>query len=181
MFNSQPSSPPVLFRRRAARSRRPARSRRQDRVELPDWMWGGIIGVFVVLVVGGYFLVTNVSGGGGGPCSKALLPLGNSEVSEQAFQDEDAALGRVLALLNSGDVAGAESAFFGPIHNFTHNVDPPIRERNEERAKDLCRAVIDLEDSLAFDAGAVKISFDLQKVRDLLRDAAQTLGYKRPG
>lgn len=182
MLRPQASSPPVLFRRKSARARRTPRGRQQSRETLPDWMWGGIIGVFVVLVAGGYFLVTNISGGGGGgTCGRALPPLGRSEVSEQTFRDEDAALGRVLALLGSGDVSGAESAFFGPTHNFTHNVDPPVRERNEALAKDLCQAVIDLEDALAFDTGAVKITFALQKVRDLLRDSAQTLGYSRPG
>lgn len=131
-------------------------------------------------VVGGFFLVRTGIGGGGGMCDRPLAPLGSSEISERAFQDEDAAIGRILAMLANGDVQGAESAFFGPVHNFTHNVDPPVRRQDERLAKDLCQAVIRLEDSLALRAGSVKIGMDLQNVRNLLRDAAQALGYSRP-
>lgn len=165
-------------RRRGVRRR--ARPRGRARTTLPDWVWGVVIGVFVVAVVGGFFLVRTGIGGGGGTCDKPLPPLGNSEISEKAFQEEDAAIGRILVMLASGDVQGAESAFFGPVHNFTHNIDPPLRQKNEKLAKDLCQAVIRLEDSLALRAGAVKIGMDLQNVRNLLRDAAQALGYTRP-
>lgn len=113
-------------------------------------------------------------------CDRPLAPLGSSEISERAFQDEDAAIGRILTMLASGDVQGAESAFFGPVHNFTHNVDPPVRQQDERLAKDLCQAVIRLEDSLALRAGAVQVGMDLQNVRNLLRDASQALGYSRP-
>ncbi len=148
---------------------------------LPDWVWGAILGGVVVIAVGGFFLGRAVlSGGAGGTCDKALPPLGSSEISEQAFQEEDAALGRILDMLGRGDVQGAESAFFGPVHNFTHNIDPSVRQQDQELAKSLCKAVIQLEDSLAFDRGAVKIGLDMQAVRNLLRDSAQALGYARP-
>lgn len=170
-------------RRRAQRSpaRRPARGRRQAGISLPDWAWGAVLGGLFVIALGGFFLGRTVmSGGGGSTCDKALPPLGSSEISEQAFQEEDAALGRILDMLTRGDVQSAESAFFGPVHNFTHNIDPRVREQNEELAKQLCKAVIQLEDSLAFDRGAVKIGLDMQAVRNLLRDSAQALGYSRP-
>ncbi len=151
------------------------------RMTLPDWAWGAILGGVVVIAVGGFFLGrAALSGNGGGPCDKPLPPLGSSKISEQAFQEEDAALGRILDMLARGDVQGAESAFFGPVHNFTHNIDPKVREQDEELAKKLCTAVIQLEDSLAFDRGPVKIGLDMQAVRNLLRDSAQALGYARP-
>jgi hypothetical protein len=155
--------------------------RRGPGLAFPDWVWGAILGGVVVIAVGGFFLgKTVMSGGGGGTCDKALPPLGSSEISEKAFQEEDAALGRILEMLSRGDTKGAESAFFGPVHNFTHNIDPEVRRQDEDLAKNLCKAVIQLEDSLAFDRGAVKIGLDMQAVRNLLRDSAQALGYTRP-
>jgi hypothetical protein len=59
-------------------------------------------------------------------------------------------------------------------------VDPPIREKNAQVAKDLCRSVLTLEDDLAFSASVLKLSGSAQRVRDLLRDGAEALGYPRP-
>lgn len=182
MLDSLAGEPAILLsRRRAARRRpRPAPSQR-GRETLPDWVWGAVLGVVVLIAVGGYFLATGAFSSGGGPCDKALVPLGSSDTSQQGFQAEDAGLGKVLSLLNSGDSSGAESAFFGPVHNFTHNADPPVRKVNEKLARDLCQAVITLEDAFAFRSPTATIAADTQEVRNLLRDSAQALGYARPG
>ncbi len=167
----------VLASRRYRRSRRAA----YQGARLPDWVWGLGLGLMVLFAVGGYFLVTNVTSGGGAVCDKALPPLGISDTSAQAFIQEDADLGKVIDMLNRGDKNAAESAFYGPVHNFTHNVDPPVRLKNEQLAKDLCQAVLKIEDDLAFNASTQQASASLQRVRGLLRDAAGALGYPRPG
>jgi len=178
MLHLQVSDTFVLPSRRSRRSRRTA----YQGTRLPDWVWGLGLGVIVLLAVGGYFLITNVAGGGGGStCDKALPALGISDTSAQAFIQEDADLGKVIDMLNRGDKNAAESAFYGPVHNFTHNVDPPVRLKNEQLAKDLCQAVLKIEDDLAFNASTQQASASLQRVRDLLRDAAGALGYPRPG
>ncbi len=174
----QPASDILVLASR--RSRRPRRAAYQG-ARLPDWVWGLGLGVLVLLAVGGYFLVTSVTGGGGGACDTALLPLGVSDVSAKTFIQEDADLGKVIDMLNRGDKNAAESAFYGPVHNFTHNVDPSVRQKNDQLAKDICQAVLKIEDDLAFNATTQQASASLQRVRDLLRDAAEAIGYPRPG
>ena len=158
------------------------RRHRTQRATLPDWVWGAGLGVLVLIFVGGFFLIRSVTGGGsGGTCDSELSPLGSSQVDAEAFIQEDADLGRVILLLNGGDRSGAEAAFYGPVHNFTHNADPPLREVDKDAAKALCEAVVDLEDSLATNAANATIAAGVQDVRDRLRDAAEILGYPRPG
>lgn len=97
-----------------------------------------------------------------------------------AFAEKDEGLTRVLGFLEQGDRQGAEAAFYGPVHNFTHSVDPPLREVDEALAKDLCHAVIDLENNLASRATDFEIVGGVEEVQLILRDAAEALGYPRP-
>lgn len=69
----------------------------------------------------------------------------------------------------------------GGVHNFTHNVDGPVRDKDEDLAKELCEAVIELEEDFASHASSFDTSLDAQRLRDLLREAAQVLGYPPPG
>lgn len=147
---------------------------------MPDWVWGLGLGLIVVIAVGGFFILTN-SGGGGGTCDQELPPLGSSEISQSAFDEEDDALTRVITLLSTGDREGAESAFFGPVHNFTHNVDPPVRQKDEAVAKALCEAVIVVEDSIALRRASSQLAAEIQDMQNLIRDSAEALGYDRPG
>ncbi|HEU4760547.1 MAG TPA: hypothetical protein VFT91_11290 [Dehalococcoidia bacterium] len=165
-------------------SRRRARGRTRRQRGLPDWVWGVTLGVVVLAGVGVFLLITgSVGGGGGSACDRPLKPLGEpgeSDLSAQGFAAEDAGLTKVISLLNAGRKDDAESAFYGPVHNFTHNADPSIREKDAKLAKELCKAVINIEDHLAFGADFVQLSGDAQRIRDLLRDGAAALGYPRP-
>ena len=141
----------------------------------------------LVTVIGGAIIVAAVlflGGGGGGagsPCDDPLLPLGESEISQMGFQAEDAGLARVIQAASVGNLQAAESAFFGDVHNFTHNVDPSIREVDEELAKELCEAVIAIEEELAFDRRISVIAGQATRLRELIQDGAEALGYARPG
>jgi len=147
---------------------------------LPDWAWGIAIGVIFLAVVGAFFLVNGVlSGGGGGNCGKPLAPLGVSDTSAEGFAEEDAGLAKVMSLLSAGDADGAESAFYGPVHNFTHNADPPIREKDPGLAKELCEIVIEVEEDLVSSISPLDLSLKLERIRDLLREGAVLLGYPR--
>ena len=134
---------------------------------------GGGIVVAVIILSGG--------GGGSGTCDSPLFPLGESEVSQLGFQTEEVGLTRVVQAATVGNLQAAEAAFFGDVHNFTHNVDPPIREVNEELAKELCEAVIDIEDALVPPVDIGSVAAGATRIRELLRDAAEALGFARPG
>ena len=134
---------------------------------------GGIVAA-VILFLGG-------NGGGNNACDNALPPLGRSDISQAGFQAEDAGLAKVIQAASAGNLPAAEDAFFGDVHNFTHNVDPPIREKNAGMAKDLCKTVIHIEEELAIDRRVDIIATDAARIRELLRDGAEALGYARPG
>ncbi len=141
----------------------------------------------LVTVVGGGIIVAVVlffGGGGGGagsPCDESLVALGESEISQMGFQAEDAGLARVAQAATVGDLEAAEAAFFGDVHNFTHNVDPALREVDEELAKELCERVVEIEEELAFDRRISVIAGQATRLRELIQDAAEALGYARPG
>jgi hypothetical protein len=140
--------------------------------------------MFVAFLAIALFGARITSAGGAGSCDKPLSAMpGGDNVTAQGFADEDAALGRVIDLLYSGDRAGADNTFFGPVHSFTHNVDPVVRPSSSATAKQLCASVLKLESSLTAGSGASNIELAQQTaaVREALRDAAAGLGYPRPG
>jgi len=135
---------------------------------------GGGIVVAVIFLLGG-------NGGGNNACDNALPPLGRSDISQAGFQAEDAGLAKVIQAASAGNLPAAEDAFFGDVHGFTHNVDQPLRPVDEELARDLCESVIHIEEELAIDRRVDVIASDAARIRALLRDAAEALGYARPG
>jgi hypothetical protein len=135
---------------------------------------GGGIVIAVILFLGG-------NGGGNNACNNALPPLGKSDISQAGFQAEDAGLAKVIQAATAANLPAAEDAFYGTIHSFTHNVDPSLRPLDEELAKDLCESVIHIEEELAIDRRVDVIATDAARIRALLRDAAEALGYVRPG
>lgn len=148
----------------------------------------GDIALFLglVAVIGGGIVIAVIfllgsNGGGNSACNNALPPLGRSDISQAGFQAEDVGLTRVIQAASAGNLPAAEDAFFGDVHNFTHNVDPPLRPIDEEMARDLCETVIHIEEELAIDRRVDVIASDAARIRALLRDAAEALGYARPG
>ncbi len=141
----------------------------------------------LVTVVGGGIIVAVVlffGGGGGGagsPCDDPLVSLGQSEISQMGFQAEDAGLARVALAATAGNLEAAESAFFGDVHNFTHNVDAPLREVDEDLAIKLCEEITKIEEELAFGRRVSIIAGQATRIRELVQDAAEALGFARPG
>ena len=140
----------------------------------------------LVMVVGGGIIVAAIlffGGGDGGDsaCDDPLPPLGDSDISQLAFQTEDAGLARVAQAATAGDLEAAESAFFGDVHNFTHDVDAPLREADKELAITLCEEITKIEEELAFGRRISVIAGQATRLRELIRDAAEALGYARPG
>ncbi len=172
----------VLYtsRRRTTRQRTVHQAQRGG--SLPDWVWGAGLGVIVLIFVAAFFLFSRCSSASAG-CDKALGPLGQSSVDATGFANEDAGLGHVIDFLNQGDVNAANTAFYGDVHNFMHNADPPIRAINPSLAKNLCNAVIKLESDLEPSAHqtTATMAADAVLVRKYLDDGAVALGYPRPG
>ncbi len=137
---------------------------------------GGGIVVAVVLFFGG-------GEGAGSPCDDPLVALGDSDISQLGFQTEDVALTRMNEAASVGNLDSATEVWYendNDVHSFTHNVDAPLREADEEMARELCEAVIRFEDELISERPS-RIATEAIRVRDLLRDAAEALGFARPG
>lgn len=165
--------------RRARRRSERARAR-SGSSPLPDWVWGAGFGAIVVLFIGFWMAAGLLAGQSAAACDEPLAPLGTSDISVEAFASEEIALTQVVDALNRGDRAAAEAQFYGPIHGFTHNVDAPVRERDESLAKRLCEAVIKVEDGLTARADNLQLASDIGAVRDILREVAVALGYASP-
>ena len=145
-----------------------------------DWVWFAAFAAAVAVIIGAFFLLSGAVGGSS-TCSHPLAPLGDeSPLSSEAFQQEETALSLVIQRAAAGDRSGAESAFYGDVHNFTHNVDKPLREKDGKLGKDLCHSVLDLEEALTSEISPVNLSTRVQRVRAILSDAAVALGYDRP-
>jgi hypothetical protein len=108
---------------------------------------------------------------------------GGTTISAEAFAAEDASLGRVIASFGQGDSTSANATFYGPVHSFMHNADPPVRLADGNIAKNLCNTVVQLETDLIAGSNATnsRLADDATKVREALRDGAVVLGYPRPG
>ncbi len=143
----------------------------------------------LVTIVGGGIIVAVViffgGGGGGSPCDNPLAPLGESEISQLGFQTVDVGLTRVIQAASVGNVEAAEDAFSfaneGAVHNFTHTVDARVAEVDKELAVELCEAIIKIEDELLFDKRTGVIAGQATRIQELMRDAAEALGFARPG
>ena len=136
---------------------------------------GGVIAAVIFLFAGG-------GGGGTSVCDQPLPPRGESDISQMGFQAEDAGLARVIDAASAGDLQGAQDAFFGDVRSFTYGVDQPLREADEGLAKELCEAVNRIEEEfVAAEPKADAITARATRIRELLWDAAEALGYARPG
>ncbi|MCH7836012.1 MAG: hypothetical protein IH864_04010 [Chloroflexi bacterium] len=138
-----------------------------------------VIGGGIILAV--VFLFGGGGDGGSSACDSPLPPLGESEVSQLGFQTEEVGLTKVIEAATVGNLEAAESAFFGDVHNFTHNVDAPLREVDEELAIKLCEEITEIEEELAFGRRISVIAGQATRLRELIQDAAEALGFARPG
>lgn len=134
---------------------------------------GGIVAAIIFFVGDG--------GGGNTLCDQPLPPMGESEISQPAFQTEDAGLTRVIEAALAGDLPAAQNAFSGDVRNFTYDVDQRLREVDQELAKELCQAVNRIEEELTVNQRADRVATHATRIRDLVRQAAEALGYARPG
>ena len=136
---------------------------------------GGIVAAVLFLLGGG--------GGGGSACNDPLPPLADSDISQLGFQTQDVGLTRMAEATSVGNLDSATEVWYdndSELHNFTHDVDAPLREADEELAKELCEAVIRFEDELISERVG-RVATEAIRVRDLLRDAAEALGFAPAG
>ncbi len=136
---------------------------------------GGGITVAFVFIFGG--------SGGGSTCDSPLASIGESDISQFGFQTRDVGLTRVIQAAYAGNLEAVTEVWLAndsELRNFTHNVDPSLREVDEALGRKLCEAVISIEEELALDRRPAVVARQATRIRDILRDAAEALGYAPP-
>ncbi len=110
-------------------------------------------------------------------CDRPLPALGSGQINEEKFNTVDGGMDLVIRLAAAGDVSRAQVAFFSVVHDFTHDVDGPLRDSNDNLAIRLCKAVAQIEAEFAFGGEAATVAEEAEGIRDLLRQAAAEMGF----
>lgn len=156
--------------------------RRRFRLRFDDLAWGIVLGVIAIgIIVMAVLIIRGPGGNSANACDQSLAPLGQSPITGEEFQAVDKGLSDTIAAAQLGSIAGTENSFFGRVHSFTHNIDPVLRQRDPDKARMLCRSVLNLENEFSLQRRPQEIARLAQDVQSILRDAAVELGYPRPG
>jgi hypothetical protein len=176
--------PNVFFsQRRRTRQRTVGQAQRGG--SLPDWVWGAGLGVIALIFVGGFFLFSSVTGGGGGSCDTPLSILTPHTVDAAGFNKTDAQLGHIIDFLNQNDISTASDVLYssGDVHAFVHSADSVIRTKDVTVGKSVCTVLIQFETDLENPAGrsASTLIREATELRKDMQDGAVALGFPRPG
>jgi hypothetical protein len=110
----------------------------------------------------------------------AALPAacsGDGAPGEERFQQAHEAMGQVVAALEQGDLNGAYVAFQEP-HDFTHEIDAPLREKDPDLGQRLYDAVLVME---SYDSTDAELLAAAKDIRRYLVEAAGAFGYDIAG
>ncbi len=175
-----------IFTLSFAFGRPPGGGRRFSRVWAQSWLKASLPRLAVAAAFSGLFFLASAQFGSGGEqeapnlCDRPLPPLSPGPIGKQDFDMARAGMEGVIGIANQGDIASARNAFFLRVHDFTHNVDGPLRAKDDGLAKELCRAVaqIEVEFLSPTPREAATIAEHAQGIRELLRQAAAVLGFE---
>ena len=144
-----------------------------------DLIWGAFAGAIALGIVVMIFLIIRGPGTSSN-CGQPLAPLGQSPITPQEFIAVDQGLETTISAAQLGSLDDVEKAFYGRVHNFTHNADPALRQHNVEQAKALCENVLKIENELTFKRRPKEIAELARNLQTILRDGAVSLGFPRP-
>jgi hypothetical protein len=106
----------------------------------------------------------------------SIPPLSDMPVTEARI---DAAADNLQGLADaaeSGDLALAQTLFFGETHNLTHDIDPPLRETDDQLATAFCDNILTLENELPAGMNIGVIQTSAENAADQLQQAKGVLG-----
>ena len=153
-------------------------NRRRIRIRIGDLGVGMVIGA---LGIGIIIMIVLLVQGGGGPassgCDDPLPPQGVSPITEAEFSVADLGLSQTVESASTGSLLDARRSFFGRVHNFTHNVDPPLRAQDPDLARDLCERVLNIERELALGESPERVAIEAESIRQILLEARTILGF----
>jgi len=116
---------------------------------------------------------TSASGSAG--CDRGIPALSSDPVTADRLELAIDDLRGTVFAATAGDLDAARSHFFGPAHNLTHDIDPPLRAVNPQLATQLCNTVLALETHLLERTVAPTLASEAQTSADLMTRAAAVL------
>jgi hypothetical protein len=121
----------------------------------------------------------NTASGGSAACARGIPALSSEPLTADRMQQSIDDLRGTAFAATAGDLDGARAHFFGPAHNLTHDIDPPLRAVNPQLATQLCNTVLALETHLLEQKVAPTLASEAQTSADLVTRAAAALGLAK--
>jgi len=91
------------------------------------------------------------------------------------FEEANAGLEEAIEQAEQGAPQEALVAFFLLSHDFTHDVDGPLREEDEGLAVRLCNAVVEMEELVTGEADGDTVAELARSVQEALAEAREAL------
>lgn len=131
----------------------------------------GLFGSLASLGIGGR--------GSAGSCNTGIPPLTSQTVTGERLRAAIEGISRAREFAASGDGATAALIFSGDTHSVTHDIDRPLRAKDEGLATQICRSVVALEEQ-RFLQNPVVIEREAAVLSAGLETAEQRLGLGVP-
>jgi hypothetical protein len=147
-------------------------------MQLRSGLWIAGLAFAAALGVGAALILRGGGGDQSGPvdiCDRPLSPIGGGSVTSADFDAAIAGIDSVIEFSRDNNHDAANEQFFLNAHDFTHNVDGPLREKDQGLAKELCRAVAQIEGSLSFREPPSTVADQAEGIRDLIQRARDKL------
>lgn len=121
----------------------------------------------------------NTAAGGSAACARGIPALSSEPLTADRMQLAIDDLRGTAFAATAGDLDGARGHFFGPAHNLTHDIDPPLRAVDSQLATQLCNNILALETHLLEQKVAPTLASEAQTSADLMIRAAAVLGLAK--
>lgn len=119
------------------------------------------------------------SASGSAACARGIPALSSEPLTADRLQLAIDDLRGTAFAATAGDLDAARAHFFGPAHNLTHDIDPPLRAANPQLATAICNTVLALETHLLEQKVAPTLASEAQTSADLMVRAAAVLGLAK--
>jgi hypothetical protein len=98
------------------------------------------------------------------------------DISGEDFSLVDGGMKRTIDFAEQNDVGSATMTFLHEVHAFTHVIDVPLREKDDQLGLRLWNAVYELEAGMAQGIDGASMADGARAIRELLREGGRALG-----
>lgn len=115
-------------------------------------------------------------------CNQSVPPLTGQALTDARLLGAIDGTQRMAGAARGGDIAGVQAIFYGgDAHNVMHDIDAPLRRADGKLAKDLCLAVVVVENQMATALDAEVIARESDQIAAFLQQAREVLSQLPTG